>query len=661
MHDTFLINEVALPHPERQWRLLNHIQQLGHSGGWEYELGNDLLYWSEEMYSIHEVDPHFTPDDYRQVIHLFAAKEAETLLEVFQKALTQGDSFDLELPYTTRTGKQKWLQIIGHASWQHGQVQRLYGIVCDVTTRNRLAQQLQDAKHEAEEANRAKSRFLATMSHEIRTPLNIILGLSEFLCHSPAIPAQERQRVETLQNAGETLLALINNILDLSKIEAGQLQLEQLIFSPRDQAKQSLALVREMAEKKQLGLYLQLAEDLPELVRGDRNRLQQVLLNLLSNALKFTAQGSVTMHVRKSARNQLLFTVCDTGVGIPEERLQTIFLPFSQADDTISRRFAGSGLGLNICCQLVEKMGGEIWVESIPGQGSSFTFTLHLPAVTLLGELSGSIQPANDFPVQPLVQAIPLRILLVDDVEDNRMLIKIYLESLPHLLIEACSGQQALQLFAAHPFDLVLMDLMMPVLDGLETTRRMRQIESLRSWPAATIVALTANTMQEECEASVQAGCNAHLCKPLRRQQLLELLAQVRMQHALSAPLTALLPSPTPRAADTVNLTTLQQLQLNLGSGFRRVLNNFLVSIPIRTAALNTACQNDNYAMAHQLAHKLKGTSASFCADRLAQLCAKLEIISLLPAPPQAQINAIINDITSESDLFTQKILHLLG
>ncbi|MBF0114060.1 MAG: response regulator [Magnetococcales bacterium] len=661
MHDTSLINDSALPHSERQRRLLSHIQQLGHSGGWEYELANDVLYWSEEMYVIHAVDPHFVPDDYRQAIHLFAASEAEILLAAFQKAIHLGESFDLELPYSTRTGQHKWLQIIGQASLQHGQVQRLYGIVSDVTERLQLKRQLQDARQRAEEANKAKSRFLATMSHEIRTPLNIILGLSEFLGHSSAIPAQERQRVEILQNAGETLLALINNILDLSKIEAGQLHLEQLIFSPQEQLKQTMTMVKEMAEHKQLGLYLQLADDLPELVRGDYNRLQQILLNLLGNAIKFTTRGSVSVHVRRSARNQLLFTVSDTGIGIPEEHLQDIFLPFAQAEDSISRRFGGSGLGLNICCQLVEKMGGEIWVESIPGQGSSFTFTVHLPPVTLFAELSGAMQPANDLPPQPQARDIPLRILLVDDVEDNRMLIRIYLENLPHMIIEACNGHQALQLFAAHPFDLVLMDLMMPVLDGMETTRRMRQLESLRAWPAATIVALTANAMQEECEASLQAGCNQHLCKPLRRQQLLDLLSHVQFKQALSPSLTALLAYPAALTADTVNLTALQQLQQDLGLGFKRVLNNFLVSVPIRIAALTTACQNENYAMAHQLAHKLKGTAASFCADRLSQLCARLEIIALLPAPPVAQIIEIINDITKEGDLFTQQILHLLG
>ncbi|WP_130470009.1 ATP-binding protein [Candidatus Magnetaquicoccus inordinatus] len=425
--------------------------------------------------------------------------------------------------------------------------------------------------------------------------------------------------------------------------------------------------MKELAAGKQLELHLQLAEDLPALVRGDNNRLRQILLNLIGNAVKFTASGSISLQVKKSVRNQLLFTVSDTGIGIPEDRLHTIFQPFTQAENSISRRYGGSGLGLNICCQLVEKMGGEIWVESIPDQGSTFTFTLHLPAVTLLNEFTPPIQAANDSPpLAPFAATLtpPLRILLVDDVEDNRMLIQIYLETLSHHIVEACNGQQALQLFATQPFDLVLMDVMMPVLDGLETTRRMRQLESLRQWPRAIIVALTANAMKEETEASLLAGCDHHYCKPLRRQQLIDLIENIQHKYLSDSDSTTPPSQPNQELSalsETVNLIALQQMREDLGTGFKRVLNNFLVSIPERLDALNAACRHNNRILTKQLAHKLKGTAATFCADRLSQLCAQLEFTAILPTPSPTQINELLDEIMREGERFSQQILTLVN
>ncbi|MBF0185010.1 MAG: response regulator [Magnetococcales bacterium] len=662
MHDLIERNEVAESPPMWEWRLLNRSQRLSQTGGWEYNPANGQLFWTEEIYRIYEVGHDFDPNDTLQFIRLYGPREAEIMLLAFQKAISLGEPYDLELPYTTPSGQEKWLFIQGRAEWQSGKVHSVYGIISDISERKKLALQLQEAKTAAEEANQAKSRFLATMSHEIRTPLNTILGLGELLSHSPHLIAQDQQRIAVLHRAGETLLALINNILDLSKIEAGQLHLEPMVFSPAELAMQTLAMMQDLAQKKLLDLHLQLDNPLPALVRGDANRLRQIFINLLGNAIKFTSQGSISLRVRKSARNQLLFAVADSGIGIPEECLQTIFNPFTQAENSIARRYGGSGLGLNICCQLVEKMGGEIWVESQPGEGSTFTFTAHLPTVTLLQPSVSQLQAANDGHTAGENSLIsPLRILLVDDVADNRMIIQVYLETLPHTVVEAEDGLQALQYFTEQPFDLVLMDVMMPVLDGLTTTRRMRQWENSHARPRAIIVALTANAMKEEMEAAMQAGCDYHYSKPLRRQQLLDLLTSLQQEKQPPASLPPV-PPPAEQATQTesIDRAALQQMQRELGSSFKRILNNFLVSIPERLDALQRVGREGDRTLTKLLAHKLKGTAATFCAHRLAQLCAHLEQVAPQPTLAQEQLDLLLDAISQEGECYMQQVLFSL-
>ncbi|MBF0623936.1 MAG: PAS domain S-box protein [Magnetococcales bacterium] len=403
-----------------------------------------------------------------------------------------------------------------------GEVTRYMALKEEITQRKRTEAALQAATREAQEANMAKSTFLATMSHEIRTPINAILGMGEILLDTRLTPEQ-RSFLEVANNAGESLLALVNDILDLSKIEAGQLALEHRPFDLENLVAGTMQILDMLAREKGLVLSHTLAPGVPRWVLGDGSRLRQVLLNLIGNGVKFTAQGSVGLIITRLEGTDLRFEVRDTGMGVPPEKQQMIFEPFSQADASTTRRFGGTGLGLSICRRLVEQGGGRIWVESQPGQGSAFFFTLSLPEVA--PPTSGPKPPPPSTDAGGITWQRPLAILLVDDAEDNQLLVRTFLKNTPHHITCADHGAQALELFRRGRFDLVLMDMQMPVMDGFTATRRIRALEMAAGRPRTPVAALTAHTLKEAELQAREAGCDAFLPKPIRKRNLLDFLA----------------------------------------------------------------------------------------------------------------------------------------
>ena len=426
----------------------------------------------------------------------------------------------------------------------------IVGTFRDVSERQAQAEALREAKEAAEQArqiaeqaSQAKSDFLAAMSHEIRTPLNGVLGYADLLLADDGIDGMRRVHLRRIQNAGSALRTVVDDILDFSKIEAGEIELVLRAFSPASLIENAFSIVKGLADSKGLDLVLFLGQDVPKALIGDHDRLRQILLNLLNNALKFTRTGSVTLSVLSrldaDARAVLRFAVADTGIGIAEEKRSRLFKRFSQVDGSISREYGGTGLGLAISRSLVEAMGGIVGVDSVLGEGSTFWFEVTLPSAATVATASLRENAA-------LVER-PASILLAEDNSINQDIARAVLEAAGHIVDVVDDGEAAVAAVISKVYDLVLMDVQMPVMDGLTATRRIRALDARRR--DVPIVAMTANVLPLQLVACREAGMDDHVGKPFKRIELLAAVGRCR-RPAGEASAAEGTRAPAPDAAD---------------------------------------------------------------------------------------------------------------
>jgi len=671
------------------------------------------------------------------------------------EAARQGRSDECEWTYVRKDGSRLDVSLaVTPVSNHEGVLTGFLSIATDITARKAMERELrlnmeslEEQTRRAEQANVAKSNFLAVMSHEIRTPMNAILGMSDMLAESQ-LDAEQTQYVEVFRRAGANLLVIINDILDLSKIEAGHLELEQVDFNLEEVVDQAIELIGVKTRTKGLVLLSHLSPGLTTALSGDPTRLRQVLINLLGNAVKFTGTGEVLLTVRNHESGkpgEVEFTVSDTGIGISPDKLETIFDSFTQADSSITRKYGGTGLGLGISRWLVERMGGTLTATSRLGQGSVFRFSAQCEpsrsqrksaavevsdfhgrrilviddnatnrfilgetlnawgiesaefgapeealaslsaavtatrpyAVALVDreihgmdgfEITGRIkQIAPDLPVimftsdvrpgdalrrreaglsgyavkpvnrsevlrliceamqpressEPGTQGSanrketapvkPLRILVAEDSADNRLLVQLYLKGSPHQLTFAEDGKVAVDLFAAGSFDVVLMDVLMPVMDGLTAARAIRAIERVRRATPIPIIALTANARPQDVELSGNAGCSNHLSKPISKHKLLSAIEAY---------------GPIGTLADTPKTESSQPIRIEMPSGLEEIVPGYLAARREELPEMMKLLAACDFGRLKVLAHNMKGTGTSYGFPELTRMGAALE------------------------------------
>lgn len=540
----------------------------------------------------------------------------QTQTAIILHKLQQGEYASLECQACTRSGALLWVNTTFSPILDaNGKTQRITQILTDITASRTLSEALRQAKDKAEAAAAARSTFLANMSHEIRTPMNAIIGFSETLLDTPLRPTQHRY-VETVHRAARSMLRLLNDILDTAKLDKGAVQLEIDNFSIQDVCHLVIGTLRIQAEKKGLQLQLDIAPHVPAHLRGDALRIQQVLANLMGNAVKFTEQGHVRLAV-DYAQGMLHLHVQDTGIGIAPEKLEHIFDPFAQADASTTRRYGGTGLGTTISRQLTQLMGGEIRVSSTPGQGTEFHVSLPLQA----GQAPTPTGSYAELPTLP-----PLRILAADDVPQNLELLQIVLKRYGHHVTFAHHGAAAVQLRQTQDFDLVLMDLQMPVMDGLEAARAIRTWEQAHDQPRIPIIALSASVLAQDRHDSDAAGMDGFATKPLELPALLAEMARVVHADTTHSPQadTAGAPSTPPPPSDIANWETGIALW-GSAPALRAAWTRFLGEQQGRSQELHQLMQQEDWGAITAIVHRMRGAAGNLALPQLHKLLSALE------------------------------------
>ena len=531
--------------------------------------------------------------------------------EHLQRALARRESWDIRYRMRHRDGGWRWVSEVATPVFDaSGEVRWIDGILVDVTERQRMDTDLRRAKEEAEAAAQAKSRFLANMSHEIRTPMNAILGFTDLLLETP-LNEQQVRNLGVVRKSARSLLSLLNDILDTAKLESGATELENRNFSLRDVCEQIVATLSLAAAQKSLQLELEYDPAAGEFFTGDPLRIHQVLLNLASNAVKFTERGRVCLRVSAGEEpGRVLLQVADTGMGMSEDVLEHLFDPFVQADSSMTRRYGGTGLGTTIARQLVELMGGTITVNSTPDVGTEFRVAIPLPP----GE-----RPEDEAAPLEEVCLPPLDVLVVDDVEQNVELLATVLGKRGHRVRTASNGEEAVSCWRTSPCDLVLMDVQMPVLNGHDACRQIRELERRRGAPRTPIIALTASVLLEDRRRARAAGMDGFVTKPLDVQGLLNEMARVIEGGAPEAVASHTLPAQEQQPlVDDARIIELWGSRV----AHERAARRYLQTLPAELAALEAGMSAE--AAAASL-HRLRGAAGNLLLVRLASALAALE------------------------------------
>ncbi len=483
---------------------LKEAQRIAKIGSWSLDLQTNTLLWSDEIYAIFEIDPLQFEPSYEGFLNSIHPDDVSMVNLAFTNSLEDKAPYNIEHRLLMNDGRIKYVVERGETIYSKtGESLLTQGTVQDITQLKLTQINLTHAKESAENSNKAKSRFLANMSHEIRTPLNGIMGFIELLQKYETDP-KKSEYLNIIHTSSKSLQVVINDILDLSKIEDGNMQIEVIDFNLAQHLHDLIYFFTSIADAKQIALHFKYPEELGKYVHTDPLRLKQILSNLISNAIKFSAEGSnITLSLRRDG-NKLRLCVSDEGIGISKEAQLRIFNPFEQAELSTTRSYGGTGLGLSISKKLIELLNGKIQVESELGKGTTFSFFIDAPEIEYIEDKKDEHEEYK----------LEGHILVAEDNKTNQLLISILLEDMNLTFTMVEDGKQAVDAFELYPdYDLILMDINMPVLDGVEATKHIRtSTHKNRNLP---IIALTANAMKEDVEHYKEAGMNDHVAKPI--------------------------------------------------------------------------------------------------------------------------------------------------
>ena len=527
--------------------------------------------------------------------------------------------FSLEYRIITKQGDVRWVIEHGvHVKDEQGKVLHIDGFISDITARKEMEEELRVAKENAEQAAAARTTFLANMSHEIRTPMNAIIGFSDLML-AEDMPVEQHGHLTTINRSARSLLHLLNDILDSAKLDKGKLELEYRDFVLREEVDTVVSTFWLEAKRKNISLQVTVDDDVSEAYSGVPERLRQVLNNLIGNAVKFTAKGAVELNV-KTDTEFVYFSVKDSGIGMSKEQVQRVFEAFSQADASMSRKYGGTGLGTTISKQLVELMGGTICAESELGEGSKFTFRLPLtPATAPKAEVEG----------KPL-QLPAMHMLIVDDIAQNIDLLSLLLTRSGHQVTIARDGQEALSKMQDDSIDIVLMDLQMPILDGLEAAKLRREYERDNKLSPLPIVALTASVLVQDRHAATEAGMEGFANKPIDYPVLTREIARVmglKENELAASPIEVPAQKPKKTSRSTVKVVDMDKaLQLWTDKDiYLREVNRFITSSEEKIKAIITAIIEGNVDDTAMLAHGMKGVAGNLSMTTLFSICRDIE------------------------------------
>jgi PAS domain S-box-containing protein len=495
------------------------------------------------------------------------------------------------------------------------------GYLRDLTERKN-AEAERGAKEAAEAANRAKSTFLANMSHEIRTPMTAIMGYAEMLLEPDQTMSDRQDALQVIRRSARHLLELINDVLDISKIEAGKMTVERTSMDPVQIVVDVVSLMRPAAIAKGLDFKLVFGDAIPRTIQSDPLRLKQILMNLLGNALKFTDRGEIRVKIMnelKGESNHLIVEVTDTGIGLTRNQMQRLFQPFTQADDSMTRRFGGTGLGLAISKRLAELLGGEIAVESLSGVGSVFRVTVDggpAAGVEMRYDLTEAVLTTPALIHSNRKITLRGRILLAEDGPDNQRLIALHLRKAGAEVAIAENGRVAVDLVRAQQFDLILMDMQMPVLDGYAATSELRHRGC-----QLPIIALTAHAMAEDRGKCLAAGCTDYLSKPIEKQSLLSAVAAYLPGSAIDEVTIPSLPEKNPATSSTHLKSTFAD-----DPDMKDAIREFVSTLPCRVAKIEQLLKEHNFGELQTIVHQMKGAGGGYGFGSITDLAAKAEL-----------------------------------